>query len=38
MIEVQALLKKWWIESDFKAPKAPAVNITVFITILEQNR
>jgi hypothetical protein len=43
---VQALLKKWWVESDFKAPNFPlslrlkvsAVTITVFITILEQNR
>ena len=43
---VQAFLRKWWVESDFKAPnppfhyssKFPAVNITVFITILEQNR
>jgi hypothetical protein len=43
---VQAFLKKWWVESDFKAPnppfhydsKVPAVTITVFITILEQNR
>jgi hypothetical protein len=34
---VQAFLKKWWVESDFKAPslrshygsKAPAVTITV---------
>jgi hypothetical protein len=38
---VQAFLKKWWVESDFKAPnlplhygsKLPAVTITVFITI-----
>jgi hypothetical protein len=43
---VQAFLKKWWVESDFKAPtsrfhygsKVPAVTITVFITIMEQNR
>jgi hypothetical protein len=43
---VQASLKKWWVESDFKAPNLPlslrlkgsAVTITVFITILEQNR
>ena len=44
---VQAFLKKWWVESDFKAStpspfhygsKVPAVTITVFITILEQNR
>ena len=43
---VQAFLKKWWVESDYKAPnlplslrsKVPAVTITVFITILEQNR
>ena len=43
---VQVFLKKWWVESDFKAPnlplslrsKVPAVNITVFITILEQYR
>ena len=43
---VQAFLKKWWVESDFKAPipplslrsKVPAVAIRVFITILEQNR
>jgi len=40
---VQAFLKKWWVESDFKAPnlplsKVPAVTITVLITILEQNR
>jgi hypothetical protein len=43
---VQAFLKKWWVETDFKAPtrplhygsKFPAVTITVFITILEQNR
>ena len=40
---VQAFLKKWWVESDFKAPnqygsKFPAVTITVFTTILEQNR
>jgi hypothetical protein len=42
----QASLKKWWVESDFKAPnlplslwlKFPAVTITIFITILEQNR
>ena len=42
---VQAFLKKWWIESDFKAPNLPlslrlkgsAVTIAVFITILEQN-
>ena len=42
---VQAFLKKWWVESDFKVPnfpfhygsKLPAVTITVFITILEQN-
>jgi hypothetical protein len=39
---VQAFLKKWWVESDFKAPtfhygsKFPAVTITVFTTILEQ--
>jgi hypothetical protein len=42
---VQAFLKKWWVESDFKAPNLPlslrlkgsgAVTITVFITILEQ--
>jgi hypothetical protein len=41
---VQAFLKKWWVESDFKAPnlpfhygsKFPAVTITVFITILEK--
>jgi hypothetical protein len=44
---VQAFLKKWWVESDFKAPNLPlslrlkvipAVTITVFITVLEQNR
>ena len=38
---VQAFLKKWWVESDFKAPsgsKVPDVTITVFITILKQNR
>ena len=35
---VQAFLKKWWVESDFKVSKFPAVIITVFITILEQNR
>ena len=43
---VQAFLKKWWVESDFKAPNLPfhygskftAVIKTVFITILEQNR
>jgi hypothetical protein len=43
---IQAFLKKWWVESDFKAPNLPlsfrlkvsAVTITVFITILEQNR
>ena len=43
---VQTFLKKWWVESDFKAPNLPlslrlkvsAVTITVFITILEQNR
>ena len=42
---VQAFLKKWWVESDFKAPtsrfhygsKVPAVTITVSITIMEQN-
>ena len=42
---VQAFLKKWWVESDFKAPnlrfhygsKTSAVTIAVFITILEQN-
>jgi hypothetical protein len=32
---VQAFLKKWWVESDFKAPnlplsKFPAVTITIF--------
>jgi hypothetical protein len=35
---VQAFLKKWWVESDFKAPnlryhygsKVPVVTITVF--------
>jgi hypothetical protein len=35
---IQAFLKKWWVESDFKAPnlplslrsKVPAVTITVF--------
>jgi hypothetical protein len=35
---VQAFLKKWWVESDFKAPtsrshygsKVPAVTVTVF--------
>jgi hypothetical protein len=35
---VQAFLKKWWVESDFKAPnlplslrsEVPAVTITVF--------
>jgi preprotein translocase subunit SecB len=40
------IVKMYWVESDFKAPnlplslrsKVPAVNITVFITILEQNR
>jgi hypothetical protein len=43
---VQAFLKKWWVESDFKAPNLPlsirlkgsAVTITVFIAIMEQNR
>jgi hypothetical protein len=43
---VQAFLKKWWFESDFKGQtsrfhygsKVPAVTITVFITILKQNR
>jgi hypothetical protein len=43
---VQAFLKKWWVESDLKAPNLPlslrlkvsAVTITVFIIILEQNR
>ena len=43
---VQAFLKKWWIESDFKRQTSPfhygskvsVVTITVFITILEQNR
>jgi hypothetical protein len=38
---VKVFLKKWWVESDFKAPsfpfhygsKFPAVTITVFITI-----
>jgi hypothetical protein len=42
---VQVFLKKWWVESDFKATnsrfhygsKVPAVTITVFLTILEQN-
>jgi hypothetical protein len=42
----QAFLKKWWVESDFKAPnlplslrlKVPAIIITVFITILEENK
>ena len=42
---VQAFLKKWWVESDCKAPNLPlslrlkvsVVTITVFITILEQN-
>jgi hypothetical protein len=35
---VQAFLKKWWVESDYKAPnlrshyvsKVPAVTVTVF--------
>jgi len=43
---VQAFLKKWWVESDFKAPnlplslrlKVPAVTIRVFITILQQKQ
>ena len=43
---VQTFLKKWWVESDFKAPNLPlslrlkgsAVTITVFITILEQSK
>jgi hypothetical protein len=43
---VQSFLKKWWAESDLKrqtsrfhyGSKFPAVTITVFITILEQNR
>jgi hypothetical protein len=43
---VQAFLKKWWVESDFKAPNiplslrlnVPAITITVFITMLEQTR
>jgi hypothetical protein len=39
---VQAFLKKWWVETDLKVPfhygsKFPAVTITVFITILEEN-
>jgi hypothetical protein len=42
---VQAFLKKWWVESDLKAPnfplslrsKVPAVIITVFITICRMN-
>jgi hypothetical protein len=42
---VKMFLKKWWGESDFKAPNLPlslrlkvsADTITVFITILEQN-
>jgi hypothetical protein len=43
---VQAFLKKWWVESVLKrqtscfhyGSKFPAVTITVFITIVEQNR
>ena len=43
---VQAFLKKWWVESYLKrqtsrfhyGSKFPAVTITVFTTILEQNR
>jgi hypothetical protein len=35
---VQAFVKKWWVESDFKAPNSPLSTLTVFITILEQNR
>ena len=43
---VLAFLKKWWVESDFKAPNLPlsvrlkgsGCHYTVFITILEQNR
>ena len=39
---VQAFLKKWWVESDFKEPNPPsfitAQSLTVFIIILEQNR
>ena len=43
---VQALPKKWWLESDFTAPnlplyygsKVPAVTITASITILKRNR
>jgi hypothetical protein len=46
MAFVHSFLKKWWVESDFKAPnlrfhygsKVPTVTITVFITTLEQNR
>ena len=43
---LQAFLKKWWVESDVKAPNLPfslrlkgsSVTITVFTTILEQKR
>ena len=43
---IQAFLKKWWVESDFKAPNLPlsirlkgsVVAIAIFITILEHNR
>jgi hypothetical protein len=35
---VQAFVKKWWVESDFKAPNSTLSTLTVFITILEQNR
>jgi hypothetical protein len=42
---VQAFLKKWWVESDFKAPNLPlSLRLKVSgchynsITILEQNR
>jgi hypothetical protein len=43
---MSVFLKTWWVESDIKASNLPlslrlkgsAVTITVFITILEQNR
>ena len=36
---VQAFLKKWWVESDFKAPNLPlSLRLKGIITILKQNR
>ena len=45
-VKTHKYIKKWWVESDIKSPNLPlslrlkgsAVTITLFITILEQNR